>query len=231
MSSLPSLKHLALRTPLYDFRVLPTNFATLTGHIHAHPDALTNLPYAPFALTSFALFSVPSLLPRHLHWLLRTTSHSESLRSLALDWHGASPRILNPIRYVVLRLETLAITSSEPGVIESIVLHCPLLKRLEMKAMVGVDAVRLFANLEAPLKELVDRSTMDGAGLDERLLAFIIEGGEMKFARGLERVELAVEKRSKTALKALRQACETRGVVVAEVVPEEGDMGIWVPSE
>jgi hypothetical protein len=212
--SLPQLRHLALR------------------NIHASPTSLEGLsPYPTFTLTSFALYSTPNLTPKHLHWLLRSTSFAESLRTLALDW-DSSPRILNPIRYSVLRVERLHLTTSTPGVVENFALHCPSLTRLTFKADVPVDGVRLFGNLEMPLLELADRSEGEGNGLDTRMLALIIAGRSLRFARKLRQLSLAPREESERRSEELRKACEARriGLDVLDITSRSPSEP-WIPEE
>ncbi|ORY65632.1 hypothetical protein BCR35DRAFT_334610 [Leucosporidium creatinivorum] len=212
--SLPQLRHLALR------------------HIHASPTSLEGLsPYPTFTLTSFALYSTPNLTPKHLHWLLRSTSFAESLRTLALDW-DSSPRILNPIRYSVLRVERLHLTTTTPGVVENFALHCPSLTRLTIKASVPVDGVRLFGNLEMPLLELTDRSEGERNGLDRRMLSLIIAGRSLRFARKLRRLSLAPREESERRLEELKKACEEQRVDF-DVLDASSSSATepWIPEE
>lgn len=215
--SLPQLRHLALR------------------HIHASPNSLEGLsPYPTYTLTSFALYSTPNLNPKHLHWLLRSTSFAESLRTLALDWNSSnsSPRIFNPIRYSVLRVERLHLTTSTPGVVENFVLHCPSLTRLTISASVPVDGARLFGNLEMPLLELADRSAGEGNGLDTRLLALIIAGRSLRFARKLRRLSLAPRVESQRRFEELREACAERRVDLDVLnVSLSSTTEPWIPEE
>lgn len=211
--SLPQLRHLSLR------------------HIHASPTSLQGLTFPTFALTSFALFSTPDLIPHHLHWLLRATSHAETMRTLALDW-DQSPRILNPIRYAALRVEQLALTTSTPGVVEAFVLHCPSLKQLTLRASVPVNAARLLGNLEERLSELVDKSEGPGCGVDARMLGLIIAGGCLKQGRKLRRLSIVGKKAEENRRAELVKACAERQVIVtveqsAAVVGDDP----WIPEE
>lgn len=212
--SLPQLRYLALR------------------NVHASPTSLEGLsPYPVFTLTSFALYSTPNLTSKHLHWLLRSTSFAESLRTLALDWNS-SPRILNPIRYSVLRVERLHLTTSTHGVVENFALHCPSLTRLTIEASVPVDGARLFGNLETPLLELVDRSEGEGNGVDTRMLALIIAGRSLRFARKLRRLSLAPRQAKERQTDELRKACEDHRVVLVVMdTSSRSDTEPWIPEE
>lgn len=95
---------------------------------------------------------------------------------------------------------------------ESLALHCPMLETLEVDAGVTVDPVRLFENLEQPLKVLVDRSPSaeHGRGLDRRRLAWVIASGGYPFARELQRVQLGRSAKEERTM--LKVACAARGV-------------------
>ena len=175
LSNLPSLTHLALR------------------NIHVVPSALAGLLPPTFSLQSLALFNFagPSLEPAHLRWLLRSTSHSESLRRLALEWNGDSPRVLNPVRYAALRVTHLALSSSHSGVPESLAIHFPSLKVLQVRSTKPVDVGRMLGNLEGPLDVLVDRSAGPGAGVDPGDLAQVLRRGGLESIGELKGVRIA----------------------------------------
>ena len=211
ISSLPQLKHLALR------------------HIHVHPSALEGISPPTFQLQSFALFSTRYLEPRHFRWLLRTTSHAESLRHLALDWND-SPRKINPVRYVVLRLTKLSLSTRIPGTVEAFVMHCPSLRDLTIKSSYPVD-VRVFSNLETPLWSFVDRSS-PGGGVSLSLLERVVRTRRPPFTRELSKVVvMAWKDDEEAALEKLRLACLAKGVAFAVATEAEDSEVVWIPEE
>lgn len=184
------------------------------SHIHPHPSALHSLPPTTFHLTHLSLISdPPPLLTRaHLKWLLRPSSLAESLRHLALEWDGPAGPALHAVRYAALRVKTLRVRTRTPGLVESLVMHFPMLEGLEVRAGCGVDAARLVGNLEWPLKELVDWGR-EGEGLGRSGLAWVIGSGEYQFARELERVEVGVVgSGDQEGDELLRVACAAKGV-------------------
>lgn len=212
VTSLPQLKYLALR------------------HIHVHSSALEGISPPTFQLHSFALFSTPHLEPRHFRWLLRTTSHAESLRHLALEWNE-SPRIINPVRYVVLRVTKLSLSTRIPGTAEAFVMHCPSLRDLTIKTTCLVD-VRVFSNLETPLRSFVDRSP-PGGGVPLSLLERVVRTRRPRFAQEVSRVVVAARKDDDEAvLEKLRSACAAERVAFAMTASEaESSEDVWIPEE
>lgn len=171
VSNLPSLTHLALR------------------HIQAVPSALSGLVLPTCTLSSLALLDTPCLEAAQLRWLLRSTTHAETLRHLAITWHADSPRALNPVRYAALRVSHFAVSTTTPGVPESLALHFPSLRVLQLQSTQSIDPKRLFGNLEGPLEYLVDRSKIS-AGVDPGELAMVLRRAETVSVEGLRAVRV-----------------------------------------
>lgn len=187
VAALPLLKHLALR------------------RIAVYPTSLSGIPMPQqLQLASFALFDTPGLHPRQLRWLLRSTSHAETLRTLAMNW-DESARILNPVRYVVLRLETLFLTTSTSGVVESLVPHCASLKHLHFQSSAPVDLFRLFSHFDTSLLTITDRSPSSGRGTLSDIVSIVLDSTkkssrELRLVqfRGLPSTSLATTDERKT---------------------------------
>ncbi|KAL8287400.1 hypothetical protein RQP46_003258 [Phenoliferia psychrophenolica] len=181
---------------LHTIGQLLTNLPHLTTlalrNIQVVPASLEGLVPPTYALQSLALFNFggPALEPAHLRWLLRSTSHAESLRHLALEWHADSARTLNPVRYLALRVTHLALSSSHPGVPESLAIHFPSLKVLELKSTARINVERLLANLEGPLDVLADRSVGMAAGIEPGSLAQVLRKGYIESVDELKRVRV-----------------------------------------
>lgn len=202
-------------------------------HIQPHPSSFDGVPPPLFELDSFALFHVPNLEPEQLFWLLRSTAYAESLRTLALSWDD-SPKILNSIRYVSLRVTKLALSTQTAGVVEAFVLHCPLLKTLEIYSTVAVEPLRMFENLEGPLLAFRDKSPI-GGGVSLRVLAGIVQSRKLKLARDLRLIEAGSWAGKNEGAEELGRICEARKVVLkvgtAREAYQVGREGCWIPPE
>ncbi|KAI5477261.1 hypothetical protein MNV49_006557 [Pseudohyphozyma bogoriensis] len=200
-----TLRHLALR------------------NIVAHHTSFDGLqPHEDLQLSSLALFNVSSLESQHLSWLLRSTAWAESLRTLAMEWDG-SARVLNPVRYVVLRVTDLYLTTRTAGIIENMALHFPSLRHFHIQSTHPIDVHRLFANLDSPIESIVDRSPV-GAGLwgMEEELAIMIWRGEGRMVKGLKSVVLRRrEGKERKGVKVLDAVCELKRIQFRELAAED----------
>ncbi|KAK4704352.1 hypothetical protein P7C70_g1860, partial [Phenoliferia sp. Uapishka_3] len=135
-----------------------------------------------------------------------------------MEWHEASPRILNRVRYAALRVTHFSISTTHPGVPESLALHFPSLQVLQLKSTQRVDVRRLLENLEGRLKVLVDRSAGDG-GVESGDLAMVLRRDELESVEGLKGVIMGKGRKSEE----LVMSCVGRGVRLEE--REQGEEG------
>lgn len=172
-------------------------------------------PVPTCTLSSFSIVSSPSIRTKDLGWLLRSTCLAESLRDLTLEWNSSPRPVLEAVRYAVLRVERLTFMTRVLGSTESLVLHCPSLRRLTIKTEVPVDAVRLLMNLESDLYSLSDDSSSACDGVDLMMLALLLEGEQLRHARRLRRITIGPGKAllsSVNSMTKLRQVCATKHI-------------------
>lgn len=223
LNQLPLLTHLALR------------------NIKQMPSAFDNLPPPTFKLKSLALIgelsTANSFTSSQYKWLFHSTAWAESLKDLILEWNNNSPKILNSIRYLVIRVENFYLKSNQSRVIENFLLHFPSLLHFTFNSYVHpVDFRRLIWNLELPLLSIFDYSpnlSKTKFGLNSRDLALVLSKRDkvesLKFARNIRSITINSDEMDSSSSK-LKEVCEEKGIKLNFLKAWSRDVDDWIPN-